>query len=631
MTIARKPLKKAKNIKKIDSRSLNPQADLLGTLKSRFPEIFTEGQVDCDRLKKTLGDLAETGPERYGLSWHGKTGCFRAIQSSTAATLKPNRKESVDFDKTGNVFIEGDNLEALKVMQKSYYGKVKMIYIDPPYNTGNDFIYNDSFRQDKAEYEKEAGIRDEEGNRRSDGLFRNTADRGHYHSDWLNMIYPRLFLARNLLRQDGVIFVSIDDHEVHNLRMAMNEVFGENNFVTEIVWHSKYTVANDTKYLSKQHEYVLLFAKNKDDLRDLRLPRTAEMNDRYTNPDDDTRGPWKATPLHAKSGHGQSYVFRFKNGVTWKAPQGRFPRYSQNTLKRLEEENRLWFGKDLKTTPSVKTYLAELPDERVAGDVWSFDEVGHTHASNEELADIVGKGIFDNPKPTGIIKKAIQLACKQDDTILDFFAGSGTTAHAVIALNAEDGGNRKCISIQLPEETDESSEAHKAGFRTIADITKERIRRAGKKVVSELADKETGKRLDIGFKAFRLEKSNFKIWNQDIRTEEELLEQMEIFRDNLEKGATQENVLYELILKSGLDLNVPIERKKADRIDYYSVDGGKLAVCLADKITKKMFDEILAAKPEKIICLDTAFGGDDQLKTNALLQAESVGVGVECV
>jgi adenine-specific DNA-methyltransferase len=371
---------------------------------------------------------------------------FRELTVDPKKSLPPKGQAPALDD---NLIIHGDNLEALKALLPRYAGKIKCIYIDPPYNTGNEgWAYNDNLRAPfiKEWLGKTVG---------SDDLER--------HDKWLCMMMPRLILLRELLAEDGVIFVSIDDNEQHHLRNLMDEIFDENNFISEIVWFSKYTVANDTKYLSQQHEYVIAYAKCRENLPPLRLPRTKEMDDRYTNPDGDPRGPWKPKPLHAKSGSGESYKFTFRNGVTWSAPMGAYPRFSIATLRKLDDDNRISFGRNGDATPSVKTFLSELPNERVAGDHWHFDDVGHTHFANEELASILGKGAFDNPKPSTLIVRALRLTTGPHDIILDSFAGSGTTAQAVLALNKEDGGNRKFILVEVEGYADK--------------ITAERVRR----------------------------------------------------------------------------------------------------------------------------------------------------------
>lgn len=610
---------KAQKMEKVAMVSEDIENENLQKLRAVFPQFVKDGSVDFDALQsffKKEEILADD--EKYGLSWAGKSNAFKAIRIPARGTLVPREKESKNWNATENVFIEGDNLEVLKLLQKHYRGQIKMIYIDPPYNTGKDFIYKDNFTENVSDYYERTG-------QSQDGikLTSNMESNGRYHSDWLTMMYPRLFLARNLLKDDGVIFVSIDDNEVTNLRMMMDEIFGEDNFVAQIIWHSKYTVANDTKYLSQQHEYVLCYAKNKDAIEKLRLPRTQEMDDRYTNPDNDTRGAWKATPLHAKSGSGESYTFTFRNGVKWKAPQGRFPRYGLVTLTRLDEENRLWFGKDLKTTPSVKTYLSELSvDGRVSGDVWHFDDVGHTHSSNEELAGILGKGMFDNPKPTGLIKKAIQLSCTKDDLILDFFAGSGTTAHAVMDLNAEDGGNRKFICAQIPEETDEDSEARKAGYKTIAEISRERIRRAGEKILSlPYRHAMSVRQTDVGFKAFSLSPSNYRRWNVLTAEDDEevLLQQAKLFIEKpLVDKYDEQSVIYEILLKEGFDLNSKITEIKKGGVAYHKViDGEKeMNISFATKLTIDQINSLELPKDTTFVCLDSAL--DDTTKVNIM-------------
>ncbi|MBM3713639.1 MAG: site-specific DNA-methyltransferase, partial [Actinobacteria bacterium] len=515
----------------MDGKSLNILHDQLEKLKQFFPEAVTESKIDWEKLQATLGkENIEFLNERYVLNWAGKSDAFKILQQTTTATLKPIKEESINFDTTENIFIEGENLEVLKVLQKAYYGKVKVICIDPPYNTGNDsFIYPDSFKESKEDYKKRIGDVDEEGYLMKEGMFRrNSKDSGHYHSNWLSMMYPRLFLAKNLLRDDGVIFVHIDDNEVHNLRLIMNEIFGEENFIANIIWHSKYTTSNDAKYISRQHESILFYSKDIFSFDIGLLERTKDMDASYSNPDNDIRGVWKATPLHAKSGSG-GYSITFPNGITWTPPQGRFPRYSKDRLIEMYYDNRITFGRDLKATPSAKTYLSEVKSGKTVGSLWSFKDVGSSHQANENLAEVMEKGMFDNPKPVKIIRQEIIVAnTKKEDIVLDFFSGSATTAQAVLEQNKGDGGNRKFILVQLPEKCEEESEAYKAGYKTISDIGKERIRRVIKKLRienEELRMKEEGRlpldnsqlstinsQLDLGFKVFKLSTSNFKIW-----------------------------------------------------------------------------------------------------------------------
>lgn len=616
----------------LNGRSLNISEEKRRQLKAIFPEVFTEGEIDFDRLKAVLGELTTDGKEHYALTWAGKYDAFREIQKQTTATLIPDREKSIDFDATGNIFIEGENLEALRVLQKSYYGKVKMIYIDPPYNTGNDsFIYPDDFAERLDEYRKRTGITDEEGFLNKQDLWKkNTKENGQFHSVWLSMLYPRLYLARNLLRDDGVIFVSIDDNEVANLRLLMNEVFGEENFISSIVWHSKYTTANDAKYVSKQHEHILFYAKSINDFEIGLLDRTEDMDRAYKDWDNDPRGPWKATPLHAKSGS-KTYSLTFPNGITWTTPQGRYPRYAESKLMELYNDNRIDFGRDGKGIPSVKSFLSEVKQGKTVGSIWSYNEVGSSHQANEQLAGSLGKGMFDNPKPLNLIKTCLKVANTQGDSIiLDFFAGSGTTAQAVLDLNREDGGNRKFICVQLPEPTDEKSEARKAGYDTIADISRARIRKVIEKMNQENAGKlDLEKPGDLGFRSYRLAPSNFKLWRGTLDNAELdslLLE----FQDAHKEGADAENMLTELLLKAGFPLTAPVERLAVGGGTVWNVDNGKMVVLL-ERIDDAIRDYLLETKPAHVVCLDTVFEDNDQLLTNLGLQLREAGVELTVV
>lgn len=615
----------------INGESLNIQQDKLEKLQQLFPDVFSEGKIDWEKLKAAFTDDINFSNERYVLNWAGKADAFKVLQIPTTHTLKPQPQESINFDTTQNIFIEGENLEVLKVLQKSYYGKVKCIIIDPPYNTGNDsFIYPDSFKENKLEYEKRVGDKDEEGYLMKEGLFRkNSKDSGQFHSNWLNMMYPRLFLAKNLLCDDGVIFIHIDDNEVHNLRLLMNEIFGEENFVASIIWHSKYTTANDTQFISRQHESILLYSKRIDSFKIGLLERTAEMDAAYSNPDADLRGNWKSTPLHAKSGSG-NYSFTFPNGITWTAPKGTYPRYSKEKLLGFYNDNRIAFGKNLNATPSKKTFLSEVKQGKTVGSVWSFKEVGSSHQGNENLANLMEKGMFDNPKPVDIIKQEIMVSnLKNEDIVLDFFAGSATTAQAVYELNKDDSGDRKFILVQLPEQCDEDSEAYKAGYKFISDISKERIRRVIKKIEAEKAEKpdmfDNGN-LDLGFKAFKLSPSNFKIWQGDEIDEDNLEETLNMFIDPVREGSTTDNMLYELMLKAGYVLTDSVERKDK----YFSINDGELIIAL-EEMSQAILDTIIAAKPQKVITLDNLFTGKDQLKTNAVLQMRDAEIDFKTI
>lgn len=643
---------------KLEGSSFNKQEEILNFLKSDLPEIFSEGRIDCKKLKQTLGEDVDDGNERYGLNWAGKSNCFKAIQEQTTATLKLAKDESVNFDQTQNLFIEGDNLEVLKVLQRSYYGKVKMIYIDPPYNTGGDFIYNDNFRKSKQEEMMESGELNGEGDlMRTDGLFLNRKDsNGHFHSDWLTMMYPRLFLARNLLCNDGVIFVSIDDNEVHNLKIILNEIFGEENFVGTITWEKR-TKAQNTEtakdLFRSKTEYILVYKKSVEKLR-----FNLEVNGEKEYDLEDEKGEYRLKLVEEMSAWGmrgrQTMIFPIhgvtpKEGKQWKVGKELVDKFDERNDIEVKE-GKVYF----KVRPTDESREKNLP-------FWSHffdkDTYGTAEVGKSELSDILGTDShgFETVKPVRLIKKLLfhvkktnDISLDDGDIVLDFFAGSGTTAQAVMEQNAEDGGNRKWICVQLPELCDESSEAYKAGFKTIAEIGKERIRRAGRKIEEAVSEKrgylnglkevygyKKGEAkevqaemdspaydFDSGFKVLKLDKSNFKVWQGKFENTGKLLDAMADFVDNVEKGSKEENILFELILKSGLDLNVPVEEKEFDGDKYYSLDGGKLVVYLGKKIIKEFAEEIQKAKPEKFICLDGCFQNNDQLKTNISLQME---------
>lgn len=538
------------------------------------------------------------------------------LQTRTTKTLIPAKDESVNFDETKSIFIEGENMEVLKVLQKSYFSKVKMIYIDPPYNTSNDsFIYPDKFSESKADYEKRVGDKDEEGYMTKDGMFKkNSKENGQYHSNWLNMMMPRLYLAKNLLRQDGVIFVSIDDNEVHNLRLSMNEIFGEENFVADIVWEKRYTRSNDAKMMASLIDHNLFFRKS-DDLNFLREPRTDKANSIYTNPDNDPKGPWTSVSYVSQRTKEQrknlsySVTHPFDRRII-EHPSNAW-KFSKEQYKKHSSEDKLYWGKfGGQTYPRLKKYIFEVENKgMVPVNLWNYKETGTVDDGTKEVDSLIGKDIFDYPKPTSLVKRIMRMfAINENDIILDFFTGSGTTAHAVMDLNKEDGGNRKYVCVQLPELCEEKSEAYKAGYSTIADISKERIRRAGNKIqeeiMAEIKNTETEikkregelptddtkteienlktkienlKSQDLGFKVLKLDNSNFKQWQQiegkDAKALEELIK---LFIDPVSASATTENMVYELLLKSGRDLNSKIEQKFPSRGGVVEDRGGKL-------------------------------------------------------
>jgi len=472
----------------MDGKSLDITEEKLNKLKEIIPEAFTENKIDWEKLKAALGEDIEFNNERYVLNWAGKSDAFRSLQSPSTATLVPRREESVNFNKTENIFIEGENLEVLKVLQKSYFGKIKMIYIDPPYNTGNDaFIYPDKFSETKEEYLGRIGDKDESGFMTREGLFRkNSKESGHYHSNWLSMMYPRLFLARNLLRDDGVIFISIDDNELHNLRLICNEIFGEENFIELIIWKKRSTPPND-QVIGANHDYILIFCKDNNLVKLFLRQRSKEQTERYKNPDNHPKGPWVPGDLMANVKGGRyvdSLYFDIINPTTGEAhypsSHGNW-RFNKEKINELLKNNEIYFGENGKGRPKLKRFLSDVKTGVTYPTIWDF--VPLNTDGSKEMSSLLGNlTIFDNPKPSGLLQELIKLACIKDDIILDFFAGSCTTAHAVLAHNKEDGGGRSFICGQLPEKCDENSEAYKAGYKTIAEIGKERIRRVIKKI-----------------------------------------------------------------------------------------------------------------------------------------------------
>lgn len=619
----------------MDGKSLNVTEEKLGRLKEILPEAFTENKIDWEKLKAALSDDIEFKNERYVLNWAGKSDAFRALQSPSTDTLVPCKEESVNFDKTGNIFIEGENLEVLKVLQKAYFGQIKMIYIDPPYNTGNDhFIYPDRFSESKEEYLNRIGDKDETGLMTREGLFRkNSKDSGHYHSNWLSMMYPRLFLARNLLRDDGVIFVSIDDNEVHNLRLLMNEVFGEENFVDCIIWKKRYGGGAKEKYLVSVHEYALLFAKNINLLDEIFVPNDPGSVERYYKSRDDKyelRGPYRTHPLEATKSMGDrpNLIFPITAPDKTKILPKRQWLWSNEKVQKALMENEIEFikGKDGWSVHSKQYWKDEEGNIRQAKAFSIIDNVFTQHGTNEMINIFGSAKYFSFPKPTGFIKPLLSIgtASFEDDIVLDFFAGSCTTAHAVLALNKEDGGNRKFICVQLPEKCEENSEAFKAGYKTIAEIGKERIRRVIKKIQEEQdgeLDLNGNGDKDRGFKVFKLKESNFKIWRSNIETEEELVAQMQRHLEPLDENAKTQDVLYELLIKSGVPLTAKIKEKNG----YILVNDSEIALML-EKADDKIIKQIIAAKPQKVFTLDRLFKNNDKLKTNTALQMKDAKI-----
>ena len=627
-------------MKKIDGQSPEAKspdlvAENLAALRALFPELITEGPdgvaVNLDVLKSLVGDRTVTdAEEKYGLNWHGKRRARQLALTPSVGTLRPCPEESVGWENTQNVMIEGDNLEVLKLLQKSYAGKVKLIYIDPPYNTGKDFVYPDNFQDNIKNYLELTG--QVEGGRKTSS---HTEASGRFHTDWLNMMYSRLKLARNLLREDGVLFVSLDDSEVSNCKQLLCEIYGEENFLANVIWQKKYTRTNDAKFFSENHDHILVFTKNQEHFTLFRLNRTGQQDHAYTNPDKDPKGPWKLTPLQAKSGSDATFEHVFPNGVKWSPPSGRYSAYGHDRLNELYQLGALYFGQDGKGVPSRKTYLCEVSG-LVPETIWPHGEVGQNHEANNEMKSFFENlQPFSNPKPSRLIQRILQIssATEDGDIILDFFAGSGTTGHAVMSQNLADNGKRHYLLVQLPEPLDPENKDQKvaADFcdklgkpRNIAELTKERLRRAGKKIRSE-NPQFAG---DFGFRVFKLASSNIRAWEPD---RDKLADSLFDSIDHLKADRTEQDILFELLLKLGLDLCVPIETRQVagttkQAHEIHAIGGGTLLVCLAPA-TPQADVELLAlgivawhrelnpAGETTVVFRDSAFA-DDVAKTN---------------
>lgn len=626
----------------MDGYSQTPQKERLETLRLLMPEVFDEGHIDWEKLKAALGENVNFANERYVLNWAGKSEAFRVMQQPSTATLVPCREESVDFDNTQNVFIEGENMEVLKVLQRSYFRKVKMIYIDPPYNTGSDsFIYPDKFSESKEEYLRRVGDKNEEGYMTRDGMFRkNAKENGQYHSNWLNMMMPRLYLAKSLLREDGVIFISIDDNEVYNLRLLMNEIFGEENFVAQFIWHAKKGGGSDSSKIVTDQEYVLCYLKSDNPAGALqKVELVGETLDKQ-----DEKGSYRRGRELNKWGSNSRREDRPTMYFPIKGPNGKevYPirndgsegcwRWGRKAMKAIVEVGDVEFVERQDGTyiayEKIRNTDARFKPYR------TFINCGTTADGSKLIKSIFGAKYFDFPKPLDLITILANIGLGENDILLDFFSGSGTTAHAVMELN-KDGGNRKYICVQLPELCDEKSEAYKAGYKTIAEISKERIRRAGAKIRKEVEmeqakqkeqlsfdEEQTVTMPDLGVKVFKLSDSNFKQW-RDIKgsDKEEWQQQILDFLDPVTENATIDNMVYELLLKSGKDLNSVIEQKEG----YYLINGNELILML-ESATQDVVNSVLAEHPDKVIALDRLFEGNDQLKTNTVLQMRDAGI-----
>ncbi len=616
---------------KLDGLSMDIEAANKEKLRAVFPECFTEGKLDIDKLLSLCGEYITDDYEKYEFKWKGKSECLRLAQRRSTAALRPCRAESVHFDTTQNLYIEGDNLEVLKLLQKSYFRKVKLIYIDPPYNTGNDFVYEDDFKDPLARYREVT----------QQTTKSNPETMGRYHTNWLNMMYPRLRLAANLLRDDGVIFISIDDGEQANMRKLCDEVFGEENFMAQIIWQKVYSPRMDVQGFSTSHDYVLCYVKSSvESIRQEAFSQNAAQFN-FTDPQNGKK--YRRRSIRKEGSHST----RSERPNLWFAllsPDGTevYPykpdgtegcwRWSMKTYKENEQKGIVeWVKTENGWQAYAKQYLdtdAAKPPETL----WLHQEVGHNHAAAEELKKLLDGKFFDSPKPKELIMKILKLATYPDnnDIVLDFFSGSATTAHAVMQLNAEDGGNRRFIMVQLPEVCGEKSEAFKAGYQNICEIGKERIRRAGKKLL-EAVDGQTI--LDVGFKVFKLDTSNMKLWDDtpiedgDLDT---LFERIDEHINGLKAGRSDEDLLFEILLKMGYPLTAAVDADTVDGLAVYKIDNGEMLVCLQEGVTADHIERMAALLPQKIVLAGRSLA-DSSAKANAFYLLENRGIELKVI
>lgn len=618
---------------KLKMQTANKADENFKKLAEMFPNAVTEAidengevvrAIDKDVLMQEIScKVVDGNEERYQFTWPDKKKSVLLANAPINKTLRPCREESVDFDNTENLYIEGDNLEVLKLLQETYLGKIKMIYIDPPYNTGNDFVYEDDFAQSTDEYLENSGQFDEDGNR----MVQNTESNGRFHTDWLNMIYPRLKLAKDLLSDDGVIFVSIDDHEQENIKKLCDEVFGEANFLAQVIWERAYSPVNLKKHFSESHDYIICYAKNMELCVCNGLPRSAEANDRYSNPDNDPRGDWKSSDLSVGPRvESKIYEITTPSGRKVLPPSGYCWRLDKKTFEQYVKDNRIWFGSDGNNVPSIKRFITEVKQGMTPMTVWKYTEVGHSQDAAQKLKKLFdGKAFFDYPKSVDLIKRCLQLYTDKDCYVLDFFSGSATTAHAVMQLNAEDGGHRKFIMVQLPEEMDEKSEAYKAGYKNICEIGKERIRRAGNKILEEAisetknvaeygesfeVDKVVNKyqSLDIGFRVLKCDSSNMKdVYYNPAEYEQSLFSRLE---DNIKEDRTPEDLLFQVMLDLGVLLSSKIEETTIAEKKVFNVEDNYLIACFDDNVTEEVITEIAKQKPYYFVMRDSSMAND---------------------
>ena len=599
---------------KMRMQTVNKADENYKKLAELFPNAVTEtidpttGEVvravDKDVLMQEINTkVVEENEERYQFTWPDKKKSVLLANAPINKTLRPCREESVDFDHTENLYIEGDNLEVLKLLQETYLGKIKMIYIDPPYNTGNDFVYEDDFAQSTEEYLDNSGQFDEEGNR----LVKNLDSNGRFHTDWLNMLYPRLKLAKDLLSDDGVIFISIDDNEQENLKKCCDEVFGSQNFVAQLVWERAYAPKNDAKYISNSHDYILIYAKNINDFVIGRLPRTAEANARYQNPDNDPRGVWKPSDMSVKTYNAAcDYPITAPSGRTIEPPAGRCWRLSKNAFLERLQDNRIYFGIDGNSVPCIKRFLTELKYDGMAPtSIMFYKDVGHSQEGAKEVTSLMNAGVFDGPKPVRLLLRLLTLAnLNENSIVLDFFSGSATTAHALMIYNIEKNKNCKSILVQVPENTDKKGTAYQAGYKNICEIGKERIRRAAKKITEENPEVQ----FDGGFRVLKCDGSNMKdVYYQSSEYEPSLFSSLE---DNIKEDRTPEDLLFQVMLDLGVLLSSKIEETTIAGKKVFNVEDNYLIACFDDNVTDEVITEIAKQQPYYFVMRDSSMASD---------------------
>lgn len=601
---------------KLKMHSPDLSQENIAKIRELFPGCVTEARddktgklrlaVDFDQLRQELSDHIVEGPqERYRLDWPGKREALALANAPIAKTLRPSQKQSSGFNETKNIFVEGDNLEALKLLQQSFLGQVKVIYIDPPYNTGGDFVYKDNYRQSASDYLEESNQTSSSGER----LVANSENNGRFHSDWISMIYPRVRLARSLLRDDGVLFMSIDDREVDNARQVLSEVFGRSNFLAQIIWEKVHTRKNSARTFSVSHEYILAFAKNKESWDRILLPR--ENTDAYRNPDSHPKGPWKLDPITAHNPYDADYKIEKPNGVVLSRPSGRYWAFSEQTIKDKIKNNEIVWG-DGDSYPMIKRFLSEVQDGLVPTTIFDRKFAGDTASSKKEVDSLFGaQGIFDYAKPTLLIKRLLQISCRPGELFMDFFAGTATSAHALLALNSEDGGNRRFIMVQEAEATAQNSVAARSGFATIAEMSKERIRRAGKRILE--GDCHPNWTRDVGFRVLKVDTSNMK----DVYYRPDQLSQADLFEsvDNVKPDRTAEDLLFQVLVDWGVDLTLPIRRETLQGKTVFFVDNNALVACFDQGISEELVKELAKAEPLRVVFRDNGFASD-ALKIN---------------